>query len=758
MLDYERGSGVAKGLSIFSIILCVVVLVVTVVFFLILKDDFSRTVQGPQGEQGEQGVAGADGTTWLCGQGAPNESVLCKDGDFYLDMLNYDIYKNSAGSWQMVGNIQGATGQAGATFLTGALDPTSVEGKNGDMYLNTMSSDLFQKVNGNWEKLANIRGEAGEEGITPHIGENGNWWVGDSDTGYKAVGEDGTSSTISVNEDNGHLVIDGEDTGYALGITQQGLYENLQGIIEYDGGASGFAVEYEPVTGFEYLNQWEFTTSVFSGWAGVIGKPESISAIKFKVRARDDPITTISVILSENGSDGTIVAQEILTVDVQPFEEEDIVWQLDSTITNTQNINYYFGYACNAFVDKYGSVYSPNQQIPEEEISDSTMTLYCMDGNILTDFSSWSKTQTASGFAYAYIPVQVGELAGVFKLADSTIQEVLEKVEGQLYKNSDLVLPSTIYGYVGQTMQIYFQNIIAYPLSDVYIKVEDSRKGKQYTDRWEYTPESAETFNLSINVYSKNWTEISLNTFEVVIKDSTTTNPVNALVIGDSTVFAGIETQHMLDLAGTDSFDLTLLGSLGDGENKHEGRGGWTAEDYVNDATNLDGDVTNPFYNPETQTFDFAYYMTQQSYESVDVVFLQLGINDIFGYSANDIQDGVSIYIENLQAMVNSIHQYNANIKIVINLIIPCDTDQDSFTDTYGTAQTVWGFMRNMYQANQALLSTFNNQENIYLSWYNAALDIEKNQGGNVHPTTDGYDQLGAQMYYMLKAIMEDAN
>ena len=758
MLDYERGSGVAKGLSIFSIILCVVVLVVTVVFFLILKDDFSRTVQGPQGEQGEQGVAGADGTMWLSGQGAPNESVAGKDGDFYLDMLNYDIYKNSAGSWQMVGNIQGATGQAGATFLTGALDPTSVEGKNGDMYLNTMSSDLFQKVNGNWEKLANIRGEAGEEGITPHIGENGNWWVGEEDTGYKAVGEDGTSSTISVNEDNGHLVIDGEDTGYALGITQQGLYENLQGIIEYDGGASGFAVEYEPVTGFEYLNQWEFTTSVFSGWAGVIGKPESISAIKFKVRARDDPITTISVILSENGSDGTIVAQEILTVDVQPFEEEDIVWQLDSTITNTQNINYYFGYACNAFVDKYGSVYSPNQQIPEEEISDSTMTLYCMDGNILTDFSSWNKTQTSSGFAYAYIPVQVGELAGVFKLADSTIQEVLEKVEGQLYKNSDLVLPSTIYGYVGQTMQIYFQNIIAYPLSDVYIKVEDSRKGKQYTDRWEYTPESAETFNLSINVYSKNWTEISLNTFEVVIKDSTTTNPVNALVIGDSTVFAGIETQHMLDLAGTDSFDLTLLGSLGDGENKHEGRGGWTAEDYVNDATNLDGDVTNPFYNPETQTFDFAYYMTQQSYESVDVVFLQLGINDIFGYSANDIQDGVSIYIENLQAMVNSIHQYNANIKIVINLIIPCDTDQDSFTDTYGTAQTVWGFMRNMYQANQALLSTFNNQENIYLSWYNAALDIEKNQGGNVHPTTDGYDQLGAQMYYMLKAIMEDAN
>ena len=34
-------------------------------------------------------------------------------------------------------------------------------------------------------------GEPGENGITPHIGANGNWWVGETDTGIPARGKDG---------------------------------------------------------------------------------------------------------------------------------------------------------------------------------------------------------------------------------------------------------------------------------------------------------------------------------------------------------------------------------------------------------------------------------------------------------------------------------------------------------------------------------------------------------------------------------------
>lgn len=34
-------------------------------------------------------------------------------------------------------------------------------------------------------------GEDGDDGVTPHIGANGNWWIGETDTGTKAQGEPG---------------------------------------------------------------------------------------------------------------------------------------------------------------------------------------------------------------------------------------------------------------------------------------------------------------------------------------------------------------------------------------------------------------------------------------------------------------------------------------------------------------------------------------------------------------------------------------
>ncbi len=730
-------------------------------------------LQTGESQDGQDGQDGEDGTSFLSGNGAP-ANTLGKNEDLYLNISTYDLYKKTNGSWSLIGNIKGADGsdgqdgsdgsdgqqgepgtpgQDGATILSGALDPTTEQGKDGDLYFNTMSSDLFQKVDGVWTKIANIRGEAGEDGITPHIGENGNWWVGDEDTGYSAVGENGESSTVSVDED-GYLIIDGDNTGYNLNLTSQELYENLQGIIEYDdGGVTGFSVDYESVAGYEYLNQWEYTTSVFSGWAGLIGNPETINAIKFRVRARETAITQIGVALAENDRNGTLVAQGILEVNVQPYEEADIIWQLDETIVNDGNLNYFFGYSCDAYVDKFG-LCSANT-IPEDLVSGETMTRYAMNGRILTDFTSdWSPTETGQGYAYAYIPVQVGHITGTFKLADIVIQEILDmvNVEEELYQNTDFVLPSTIYGYVGQKMQIYFRNIIAYDLDDVYVRV-DSTNGNQYSDRWEYTPETAETFNLTIELYSKNWTLLSSETFEVVVKDTTSQASATALVIGDSTVQAGTETQQMLTLSGSDEqFDLTLIGTRGDGENKHEGRGGWTASGYVTNASS--GDQTNPFYNAETQTFDFSYYMTQNGYdtEGVDVVFIQLGINDIFG-RVNNLDEGIQTFIDNMKIMIESIHEYDSTIKIVINLIIPCDQNQDSYTEPYGN-QAAWLFMRNMYKANQALLSTFADQENVYLSWYNAALDAVNNQGGNVHPSTDGYNQLGTQMYYFFKAIL----
>jgi hypothetical protein len=40
-------------------------------------------------------------------------------------------------------------------------------------------------------RLSEFSGSAGQAGLTPYIGANGNWWIGDTDTGTKAQGEKG---------------------------------------------------------------------------------------------------------------------------------------------------------------------------------------------------------------------------------------------------------------------------------------------------------------------------------------------------------------------------------------------------------------------------------------------------------------------------------------------------------------------------------------------------------------------------------------
>lgn len=77
---------------------------------------------GKNGTNGKDGVAGengTDGATWTSGASVPS-NTNGKDGDFYLNTSNWDVYKKTAGSWSKVGNIKGATGNAGTNGANGA--------------------------------------------------------------------------------------------------------------------------------------------------------------------------------------------------------------------------------------------------------------------------------------------------------------------------------------------------------------------------------------------------------------------------------------------------------------------------------------------------------------------------------------------------------------------------------------------------------------------------------------------------------------
>lgn len=315
-------------------------------------------------------------------------------------------------------------------------------------------------------------------------------------------------------------------------------------------------------------------------------------------------------------------------------------------------------------------------------------------------------------------------------------------------------LPSVIYGFVNVPMRIYPYNIMQYAPDDVYVRYVTSNKGKALSDAWEYTPISAENFTHKTLIYDHSIRKLNEESRQVQIKSSSAKSSLKVLVIGDSTVQAGTETEKLLALASGDNYSVTLLGTRGTSPNLNEGRGGWTATMYAHSPSNVSGTVENAFYNPSTELFDFSYYMNQQSYSGVDCVFIQLGINDIFEPKDSDeLETAIETYIADMDIIIGSIHTYDSDIKIVVNTIFPSDTNQDSFGEEYGVTQTVWRYRQNVYQANKELIEHYNDQINVYVSWFGASIDVNNNMGGDVHPTTNGYNQLGTQMYGVMRAI-----
>ena len=95
-------------------------------------------------------------------------------------------------------------------------------------------------------------GKDGKDGLVPYIGANGNWWLGDTDTGVKASvkgdkgdsgqdGKDGITPQLKIGDDNiWYVSYDGGQTWVSLGVKATGA-DGKDGVNGKDGtnGASG---------------------------------------------------------------------------------------------------------------------------------------------------------------------------------------------------------------------------------------------------------------------------------------------------------------------------------------------------------------------------------------------------------------------------------------------------------------------------------------------------------------------------------------
>ena len=212
-------------------------------------DNGTNGKDGINGTDGKNGINGTDGKNGINGTDGKNgiDGKNGKDGTNGKDGINgknievkrtteYIQWRYEGGEWQNLVSIPDITGPAGQNGADGANGKTPEFRVNentlqwryaGDeIWLNLYDLTALKGADGrdgadgkNGKDGTNGQnGSDGEDGKTPFIGENGNWWIGEIDTGVKAagtVGEKGDKGDKGEKGDKGDKGDAGQNGGCA---------------------------------------------------------------------------------------------------------------------------------------------------------------------------------------------------------------------------------------------------------------------------------------------------------------------------------------------------------------------------------------------------------------------------------------------------------------------------------------------------------------------------------------------------------------
>ncbi len=170
------------------------------------------------------------GNMILSGEGVPS-AEKGQTGDYYLDLSSSALYgpKTKDGWGNSVLNLKGlkgdkgdngTNGQNGQPGQNGQNGETPRIGDNGNWWIG--NTDLGVKAQGNpgtngqdgqpgRDGQNGQPGRDGQNGETPRIGDNGNWWIGNEDTGKPARGAQGPQGNPGTNGQNGQPGRDGQN-------------------------------------------------------------------------------------------------------------------------------------------------------------------------------------------------------------------------------------------------------------------------------------------------------------------------------------------------------------------------------------------------------------------------------------------------------------------------------------------------------------------------------------------------------------------
>ena len=289
-------------------------------------------VNGKDGKNGTNGVNGNDGINGVNGKDGKNIEIQ-KD-DLYIR------WRYAGGEWQnlvALADISGPAGQNGKTpefrvneamlqwryvgdeVWLNLYDLSTLKGRDGEAGQDGASgkdgNTPFIGDNGNWwiggtdtgVKAAGEKGEkgdtgekgetgaSGKDGNTPFIGENGNWWIGGTDTGVKATGEKGEKGDTGANGKDGSCV------GYFSAHGETNSWGKLPLVVKKE---SGGLISYNSSNNTITLSKGHTYSLVFSGTVAVSANGDDRTCVVALADGYSNDIgldTQISTIIPKNG-------------------------------------------------------------------------------------------------------------------------------------------------------------------------------------------------------------------------------------------------------------------------------------------------------------------------------------------------------------------------------------------------------------------------------------------------------------------------
>lgn len=330
--------------------------------------------------------------------------------------------------------------------------------------------------------------------------------------------------------------------------------------------------------------------STFSGWGQRMGVQSGFNAIRFPFRPYDENnMPTYCTLTIRNGSNtGEILFQKRIDGIFKVNTTYELIFELGYIFTNPNNYNLFVQYHADGYFACIGTG------------GGQTSPLYYIVGKNNPVLTSTTTNQNVLRTEFL-----LGSLKGAFtENAKDQIQEIV----GNIATNDpELLLTSRVWLYPNIEYNIFNKNVIVPEFGD---NVENYRAdyngsyGRQYKRGYRLNPINASlSTSLSLSLYDRS--RLIATKTQLLLSAGTSTgngNTRNVLIVGDSTVNGSNISIPLRLVFNNDSMNINLIGTLGASGVKHEGRGGWTVNDYygigrVLYVINVSGLTTAPSVN-----------------------------------------------------------------------------------------------------------------------------------------------------------------